>query len=271
MIKAAFFDIDGTLVSLKTKVYPASARAAIAQARKNGVLCFVATGRSKFEIASEHLLDGIAFDGYLTNNGQDAYAADGSLLCGKPIDPGDAAAILDFVEQSGCAAWLVSAEQSLLNFENDRVTAAMQSIHTQPPQLGDLRRLLAHPIYKIVLFLSREEMQTPLALAPHSRCTQWFPFGHDILSLDGGKRSAMLEILHHYGIPVSDSIAFGDSENDVEMLKAAGIGVCMGNGTPEARAAADYITADCDENGLAKAMQHFGLLSPSPESPSLVW
>ena len=108
-IKAAFFDIDGTLVSLKTKVYPPSARAAIARLRENGVQCFVATGRSKFEIASEHLLDGIAFDGYLTNNGQDAYSADGKLLYGTPLDPGDAAALLDWVERTGAACWMVSA------------------------------------------------------------------------------------------------------------------------------------------------------------------
>ena len=68
MIKAAFFDIDGTLVSLKTKVYPESARFAIAALRKRGVLCFVATGRSKFEIAEEHLLDGIEFDGFFGIN-----------------------------------------------------------------------------------------------------------------------------------------------------------------------------------------------------------
>ena len=108
-IKAAFFDIDGTLVSLKTKVYPPSARAAIARLRENGVQCFVATGRSKFEIASEHLLDGIAFDGYLTNNGQDAYSVDGKLLYGTPLDPGDAAALLDWVERTGAACWMVSA------------------------------------------------------------------------------------------------------------------------------------------------------------------
>ena len=68
MIKAAFFDIDGTLVSLKTKVYPQSAADAVAALRKNGIKCFVATGRSKFEIAEEHLLDGIEFDGYRPKN-----------------------------------------------------------------------------------------------------------------------------------------------------------------------------------------------------------
>ena len=96
-IKAAFFDIDGTLVSLKTKVCPADAKQAIADLRSKGILCFVATGRSRFEIASEHLLDGLAFDGYLTDNGQDAYDADGTLLYGRsiPRSEGKAKRVID--------------------------------------------------------------------------------------------------------------------------------------------------------------------------------
>ncbi len=260
MIKAAFFDIDGTLVSLKTKVYPPSAPCAIEALRKNGVKCFVATGRSKFEIAEEGLLDGIAFDGYLTNNGQDAYDADGKLLYGKPLAPNEARAVLSWVEQSGCACWMVSGEKSCLNFCNERVLAAMEAIHTRPPKTGDLRAMLEAPIYKIVLFLTREEMAQPMPLAPTSRMTQWFPLGHDIISKDGGKRNAMLEIIASYGISPEECIAFGDSENDLEMLRAAGIGVAMGNGTAEAKAAANYTTTDCDDDGILNALKHFELI-----------
>lgn len=260
MIKAAFFDIDGTLVSLKKKVYPASVKPALERLRARGVKCFVATGRSKFEIWSERLLDGLEFDGLLTNNGQDAYALGGSLLYGKPLDPKEAEAVLDWAERNGCACWMVSAERSVLNFVNARVLQAMEAIHTRPPEIGDLRAMLQKPIYKIVLFLTREEMPAVMLCAPTSRMTQWFECGHDIISLDGGKRNAMLEILRRYGIRPDECIAFGDSENDIEMLRAAGIGVAMGNATPECLAAADYVTADCDDDGLLKALEHFGLI-----------
>lgn len=260
MIKAIFFDIDGTLVSLKKKVYPPSLVPALKELREKGVLLFVATGRSKFEIASEHLLDGLQFDGFLTNNGQDAYDTEGNLLYGKPLDPKEAKAVLDWVEETGCACWMVSGEKSCLNFTNRRVLEAMDAIHTQPPELGDLRKMLNSPIYKIVLFLTREEMAQPMKLAPTSRMTQWFPLGHDIISRDGGKKNAMLEILARYGIRPEESMAFGDSENDLEMLRAAGIGVSMGNGTEECLAAADYVTTDCDEDGILNALKHFDLL-----------
>lgn len=260
MIKAIFFDIDGTLVSLKQKVYPPSLIPALRQLREKGILLFVATGRSKFEIVEEHLLDGLEFDGVLTNNGQDAYDDKGTLLYGKPLDPAEARAILDWVEENHCACWLVSGEKSRLNHVNERVLAAMEAIHTRPPLVEPLRPMLSQPIYKIVLFLRREEMQEPMALAPHSRMTQWFPMGHDIISEDGGKQNAMLEIIARYGILPEETMAFGDSENDIAMLRAAGIGVAMGNGTAECKAAADHITTDCDEDGILNALRHFSLI-----------
>lgn len=260
MIKAAFFDIDGTLVSLKTKVFPNSAKQALAELHRRGILCFIATGRSKFEIEQENLLEGLEFDGYLTNNGQDAYGADGTLLYGTPIPSEDAAAVLDWVERCGCACWAVSAEKSLLNHMDALVADAMVAIHTKPPETGDLRPMLEHPIYKLVLFRRRDQIDGALALAPHCRTTQWFPLGHDIISVDGGKRNAMLGVLKRYSLLPEECIAFGDSENDVEMLKAAGIGVAMGNATPDALAAADYVTDDCDEDGLANALRRFSLI-----------
>jgi len=62
------------------------------------------------------------------------------------------------------------------------------------------------------------------------------------------------------GLKPEEIIAFGDGENDIEMLSFAGIGVCMGNGVEGAKKTADYITADIDDGGIAKALMHFGLI-----------
>ncbi len=265
MIKAAFFDIDGTLVSLKTKVYPESARLAVAELRKRGILCFIATGRSKFEIAEEGLLEGMEFDGFLTNNGQDAYGPDGSLLYGTAVDPEDAKTALAWAEREHVVCWMVSATQSLMSHVDPLVDAAMEAIHTRHPALGDLHAMLSQPIYKIVLFTTKERLQPLLPLVPKSRSTQWYELGHDLISLQGGKRLAMLEILRRLSIDPSEAIAFGDSENDIEMLQAAGIGVAMANGTEECRAAADVVAPDCDEDGILRALQLLHILPDSME------
>lgn len=260
MIKAAFFDIDGTLVSLKTTVYPPSAPRAIAALREKGILCFVATGRSKFEIAEEHLLDGMEFDGFLTNNGQDAYSPEGELLYGTPVDVEDVKTSLRWAEENNIPCWMVSARESILSHLDARVEEAMVAIHTRPPRVGDLHHMVQEPVYKVVFFTDREKMQELLPQVPHSRTTLWHEYGQDIISQKGGKKLAMLEVLRRYGLEASQAIAFGDSENDIEMLQAAGIGVAMENGTEECKAAADYIAPDCDDDGILRALQHFAIL-----------
>lgn len=91
MIKAVFFDIDGTLVPWKSGRIPASVFESVAALRRKGILCFVATGRSPFEISAGHLIDGLDFDGYLLNNGELGVDADGTVFYRCPVDPDDLA------------------------------------------------------------------------------------------------------------------------------------------------------------------------------------
>ena len=58
-------------------------------------------------------------------------------------------------------------------------------------------------------------------------------------------------------IDQEEIIAFGDGENDMEMLQFAGIGVAMGNATDELKAQADYVTDTNENDGVAKAIRHF--------------
>ena len=69
--------------------------------------------------------------------------------------------------------------------------------------------------------------------------------------------AALMELL---GIRPEEVMAFGDSENDIEMFQYAGIGVCMGNGMEIARNKADYITKTSDESGIRLALQHFDII-----------
>ena len=57
-------------------------------------------------------------------------------------------------------------------------------------------------------------------------------------------------------------MAFGDGINDLQMIREAGIGVAMGQGCQAVKEVADFITDSVDQNGIEKALQHFGLLRP---------
>lgn len=260
MIKAIFFDIDGTLVSLKNRVYCPSLPRALKQLKERGILIYVATGRSKFEIAEEHLLDGLAFDGYLTNNGQDCYDAEGKSIYSKPLARSEVAAIVRWAEENHQPCWMVSGKRSRISGVNETVLRELEGIHTRTPEIGTLKDMLEEDVYKIVFFLDRDAVKTPLALAPTCRWTQWAEHGCDIISQDGGKVNALREIIDHQGLLPQEVMAFGDSHNDMEMLQAAGIGVAMDNATDECKSAADYITDSCENDGVVKALRHFGLI-----------
>ena len=133
MIKAVFFDIDGTLVPWKSGRIPASVFESVAALRRKGILCFVATGRSPFEISAGHLIDGLDFDGYLLNNGELGVDADGTVFYRCPVDPDDLARLLDWVEARGLSCWMVSEKQCAIN----RLTpAAAQALEDAPAALG---------------------------------------------------------------------------------------------------------------------------------------
>ena len=74
------------------------------------------------------------------------------------------------------------------------------------------------------------------------------------------KATVIQAVCEKLGIDREDTYAFGDSVNDLDMLKYAAYGIAMGNGTPEAKAAADYVTDDLLEDGIYNACAHFALI-----------
>lgn len=69
------------------------------------------------------------------------------------------------------------------------------------------------------------------------------------------KAASLARMLEMIGMESADTVCCGDGYNDLSMIKCAGVGVAMGNAQPEVKAAADYITADNDSDGLAEAIR----------------
>lgn len=258
MVKAAFFDFDGTLYSLRTNTVPDSARLALTRLRQNGVRIFLATGRSRTILEELPLLEDFPFDGAVTLNGAYCYDHSG-LIHHDPIPTGDIAALLAHLEQHPMPCGFIEADRTYINFHNDRVHAVHDAIHTPLLPLGDLKRGLTHPIYQVLLYLNDGE-RDEVPLMPHTRSSRWFTGGLDIFPATSGKATGVEKVLAHYGISKEEAIAFGDAENDLGMFRVVQTAVAMGNAAPEVKAAAHYVTTDVDHDGIFHALTYLGLI-----------
>ena len=258
MIKAVFFDIDGTLLSHKTNSVPASAVRALEMLREKGILTFIATGRHLPEMRKLHALDGLHFDGAVSLNGQYCCNDEG-VIYHCPIDSRDIATLLDFLNENPYPCILVEEDQMYINFHNARVEKVQAMIHSEMPPIGDLSRGYTHPIYQIILYMNDRE-RTFLPPMPGIKFTSWNMGGADGIPANGGKSTGIARVLEHYGIEKNETMAFGDGENDVDMFSAVGTAIAMGNACRAAKNAAHYITDKVDEDGIWNALKHFGVL-----------
>ncbi|MCL2343967.1 MAG: HAD hydrolase family protein, partial [Firmicutes bacterium] len=86
------------------------------------------------------------------------------------------------------------------------------------------------------------------------------PLFADLIPKRGGKDVGMDAMLAYYGIPLEAAVAFGDAQNDIDMLRHAGLGVAMDNATDEVKAIADMVTESVEEDGVWRAMEKLGMV-----------
>lgn len=256
MIKAAFFDLDGTLLSHTTLSVSEGTAQALRKLRQRGIPCIAATGRHILEM--EKLpLESLEFDGYLTMNGQLMLDREKQVSFGVPIQGEAKALILELFESRSLPVLLLEQNRIYLNYVDPVVEAAQETISTPIPELGTYA---GAPIYQACLYLPAEGHPCLEKLREHCVVTWWHSQGVDIVAKGGGKVAGIQRYLEANGIRQDQTIAFGDGHNDLEMLRFAGIGVAMGNAGEAVKAAADYVTASVDQEGVAKALAHFELI-----------
>lgn len=257
MIKAAFFDIDGTLVSFKTHEVPQSTIHALKALKKRGVKVFLATGRGLSLIDN---VDKSFFDGILSFNGQYCHAGDGTVIYSRPIPREDIEDAVNFVESEGIACAFMGLDGMRLNRENKRTQDAYELVHFTYPPLSDLRDSIDNDIYQLIYFMPDQDDERLLKHMPSCESVRWTPIFADIIPSGGGKDVGIAKILEYYGLNREECIAFGDGENDISMLKYVGTGIAMGNASAEVKRAADFVTTSVDDKGIEKALRKLGLI-----------
>lgn len=256
MIKAAFFDIDGTLMAHSLGCVPEDTRRALEELKKRGILVFTCTGRHILEL-EELGLTSLGFDGHVLLNGQLCLDRNRKVLAEVSVPREDMERIFPVFEGKEIPTAFVEKERIYINFIDDRVRTAQRAISTNLPGTGCWA---GDTVYLVNLFAEDETVLRVMERLPHCRMTRWNPYGVDIIAKGGGKEKGMERLMEYFRIAREETIAFGDGENDMEMLEYAGIGVAMENAEEKVKACADYVTAAVDKGGILLALRHFGIL-----------
>lgn len=273
--KAVFVDVDGTLLDENAQV-PESAGRAIRRARENGHLVFLSTGRCRGQIWKA--VRDIGFDGMVGSAG--AFVQVGErVVSHRGFTTEDVGHIQHFFHAHGTGFYLEASDRVFA--DPDTVTrlhaqmfgAAASSEVADEMRGGPLEFLYTieglDRVDELILKVMYFDSDLPLdAVADEFAPTlQIVPASTDLLGPRAGemmlagitKATGMRDAIEHLGIGLPDTIALGDSYNDIEMLEAAGVGIAMGNAPSAVAASADEHTAPPQEDGVWLAFERHGL------------
>ena len=261
MIKAAFFDIDGTLVSFNTHKVSDSSKEAIRLLKEKGIKVFIATGRIKKHINN---IDDLVFDGYITANGFDCYIGDKSIYR-HSIAREEIYSLIDYLKNKELFPCSIMMNSGIfINYVTKEVEEVSKSINLPIPAVDNYYEFLEKnidDILQINLFVDEnKEKQLMSKIFKNCESSRWHPAFTDVNTKGGGKHIGIDKIIEYYGIKLEDTIAFGDGGNDITMIEHAAIGVAMGNANEGVKKIADYITDDVDNDGIFNALKHFNII-----------
>ena len=277
MGKIVFLDVDGTLVDYQNRL-PESAVKAVRQARANGHRVYICTGRSKAEMQPQ--LWDIGLDGMIGGNG--SYVEDhGEVLLHRTLTVSQCTRVVEWLHGRGLEFYLESnnglfASEHLeeagrpaflqyARMKGDEVAAEtmIRELFSGMTFGTDLHR---DDVNKISFVLSDyQDHLDSVKEFPDLQARTWGGKGEEALFGDLGiremdKGTAVSVLLGYLHADITDTVAFGDASVDIPMIQICGTGVAMGNGGPEIRAAADYVTDDVEADGLWNAFGYLGLI-----------
>ncbi|HFZ9543228.1 TPA: HAD-IIB family hydrolase [Streptococcus agalactiae] len=277
-IKAVFFDIDGTLLNDRKNVQKSTIKA-IRNLKDQGILVGLATGRGPSFV--QPFLENLGLDFAVTYNGQYIYSRSEIIYTNqlskttvyrliryagarrREISLGTASGLLgsgiiglgtsrlgQIVSSLVPRKWAKAIERSFKHF--------IRRIKLQ--NIDSLMVILREPIYQVVLVATEGESERIQKQFPRVKLTRSSPYSMDVISEGQSKVKGIERVGQCYGFDLSEVIAFGDSDNDIEMLSQVGIGVAMGNASQQVKENARYTTADNNDDGISKALAHYGLI-----------
>ena len=260
MIRALFFDIDGTLVSFNTHRIPESAVEALSAAKGKGLSIFISTGRP-WPMVNNLADAGRYIDGYITVNGAYCFIGDRTVSI-TPIPEEDVALSVDKSDFYRYPILIVGKDRVAMRNGNESASRIMSDILNVGPELwsAPVEEVLSDDVLQLTPFVPEVGEAGFMEGLSGSHAARWHEAFIDVTANGADKGTAMETMCMATGILPAQAMAFGDGGNDIAIIRKAGIGVAMGNASVQVKDAADYVTRDVDSDGLYYALEYWNVI-----------
>ena len=265
--KLIAMDIDDTLLNRKKELTPVT-RAALMQAQANGVKLAVASGRLPYGVRPfAEALDIAAHGGYYMGfNGGAVMNCRDELIGSSFLDSQYIRPVYDVLRRYDVCTMVHRGDSIFSDNKTNRYTQVeTDAVGLPVTPVDDLPSFIDWQIPKFLIggepaVLKVLEQELLNSLGGQVDIYLSAPWFLEVMPKGTDKGSGLRAICADAGIDVRDTIAFGDSFNDIAMIRTAGMGVAMANAEQAVKDAADRITADCDHDGIAAALKELGVI-----------
>lgn len=255
-IKMIFFDIDGTLIDMNRKEISEKTLEALRRLKERKVLLCLATGRGPLTLPH---FDGVEFDAFLTFNGSYCFNKEQTIFS-DPLPGEDVKTIIQNAELLHRPVSIATKDRMVANGKDADLVEYYAFARREVEVSAEFEEAARDEVYQVMLGCREDDYPVLLKGTSHAKITAWWDRAVDIIPADGGKGAGIREILSYYHLDRASALAFGDGDNDMEMLQAVGHGVAMGNASERLKAVAADICAPVSEDGIYHYCLAHGLL-----------
>lgn len=257
-IKLLAFDIDGTLIPRSTTVMEQSTKDIIEKCEQAGIKVLISTGRSSFFIQKD-IVETIKSDYFITANGGIVTDAKFNTLLKHPISDANLHRLIELCDTYNFALGLkfenAIAVYNRYDYYIDIYVKGVphDDIIFDYTKTRDYHLSHGNPVDAFVIG-DNDKLQELASLMPQLDWVVAYDKAVESYNKGVSKASGIEWVLNQLGLSWDNVMAFGDSENDIPMIKRAKYGIAMGNAIDSVKAVAKYTTTNCGDNGIANAI-----------------
>ena len=262
MKKICFFDIDGTLsddhLGGVEVIIPDSCKEALRKAKEEGHLLFVNSGRVKSTISD--IIFSLPINGLVLGCGTEILV-EGESVFYNEIDVEERKRVIEKTKELPYST-VFEGRMGYAPFHAERDPIVMRILDRYSEEgFSMFDPEDENYVYeKFCMFKLPEDEWGDLSFLDNYNLIERDPNFYEVTPRSCSKGDAVNWLLEYYGLGKEDSFGFGDSENDMEMLKTVGHAIVMGQAAENIKRQAEYVTDSPAEDGIYNAMKHYGLI-----------